>query len=334
MTVMNRSGGQWLVDDAVKWASTKVSEKYVNTYQLPHDSRTASEGHVRFDVPVLYFLATPGVEPWWFPFREIDAWKGLRQPWGGKMPGGLNSFPANDVQFDPETGTKADIGDWCKDMVQPYDEVSRDGAAYQAVRVKTKVLTSAVVVSGQFNRGKDSRYDTSPGDVILLNLTVNQYRNICEFVEEKQEIDRGFSLRDYAVAIHQSGGGRSGKPLHFKMRLDKDTPPLEAFGESFSPVNAQDEVLRLRARAEKHLKGVLAEADPDAAMDAAADDEAAIAEEYAVSVADSGGSIDWETTGTPAIKQSLKAAGVVVPARATRDELVDLARTHLESAPY
>lgn len=328
-------GGSFLLDPNVKWAgaSAKTGTKFVNTYSLPHDGRRSTDTHIRFDVPVLYFLASPGVEPWWFTYREIDAWSGLEQPWGGHMPGGLRTFPAKDVEFDMENMVKRDVPDWCKNMIKTRLVTPRDGVPYEVVPVKPKVLTSAVVVAGQFNKGKNRDYDTSPGDLIMLSLTKNQFDKILEFVEGKLEIDPSFSLTDYAVSIHQSGGVSTDKPLKISIRLEKDMPSLgELFGDA-KPENAQKAVEGWRARAEKHLGQVMREHDPNWIADAEEETEMEVAEQFVTTVSDDG-SVDWETVGTKDIKQALKAAGVIVPAGATRPDMVAMARKHLDATPF
>lgn len=275
-------------------------------HQLPLDERITMR--------LLSDPTSPDAGDSWFVYREVNAWLGLVG--GHQMPGSVKQFPLIDGQ-DPY---------WARVAVSP-EELAKGRTRAASSQ---KVITSVIFESGRIS--KNEQYMPEPGTTILLKLSKIWFERICEKIAEKRmELGDDWSPigPNKVWLVRTSGSFRDGFSIELVVR--EDGLPMDLP----EPLDGRGWVLRKREQAVEFIDS-LDFGSPKAVQA----QEAQIVDDFIdnrmeakpsgdalpVSLDDD---IAWAELSNGRIKQALDAARIAYSPRATRPELIELAKQHL-----
>lgn len=284
--------------DEVQWVQRNTM-KFTYCRNIPGNGNAV---RVRFLTDPL--ALTPQTLDSWYFFREVDTYRGGLIG-GEKMPKHLTRFPVFDVKQN-EDGTLERARDLYLARVAASSE-NDISAGRTYASATTRVLTSVMYESGRFD---NYEYQPQPGQVMLLKLAKTWYETLKDRWT-KMKLANGLDWSPVGLTkawdLQLSGSG-----LQMRLNIaEVESTPMEIP----EPIDAGAYVAGIRREAEEYidgLDGVVTKHSYDIDEDIRLDD-----------------STDWDNTGNEAIKAALTKHGVMFSPKASRPELVKLAKTRL-----
>lgn len=288
--------------DEVQWVQ-RNTKQFTYCRNIPGNG---SAVRVRFITDPL--ALTPETIDSWYFFREVDTYRGGLIG-GEKMPRHLTRFPVFDVkQNDDGTLERARDLYLARVAASSENDIS-NGRTFASAT--TRVLTSVMFEAGRFDNGE---YQPQPGQVMLLKLAKTWYESL-KGRWSKMKLEHGLDWSPVGLTkawdLQLTGSG-------LQMRLsiaEAEVTPMEIP----APIDAGAYVAGIRQEAEAYidgLDGVVTKQSYDIDEDISMDEPT-----------------DWDNTGNEAIKAALTKNGVMFSPKASRPELIKLAKTRL-TAPF
>ena len=278
-----------------------------------------------FDPDLCLFSNADGT---WVKYREVTAFAKPEHLSNGNTLS-HRYVPVADYKING-LGERTDRGvrDPLQTLVVPSDaEMQRDYPPMFA-QAKDILLVNAVFEEGSFNN--DSKYDPTPGSVIILALSPLQRK----FLETeyktalKYSPDFKFTAGAWSLLWHNE----TGKAADWKLDLKQDTGyvPMSSVPE---PINGANIIRAVRRECEKEAFASVESMLADDAAEAAAV-EIDIVESFERAIAESTPAVDAAVSDAPRrvsiayMKGKLREAGVDFAVRSTNDEIEALFIQH------
>lgn len=306
-----------LLNGEVEWSKSGGSKKIC--WSLPQGRKV----RVRFVTDP----ATMSADHGWCLYREVNAFNGLIG--GAEMPNGLKEFPVDDFEIvtDPETGRrmKTRKNDPLLKRVRPSKWDMEDGRNYASAR--DRVVCNVVYEHGELE--KKEQYNPSSGQSILLKMSSSSYKDLKNAFDTYRDVDENFTPIGQVWDLLIEGKGATARLMVTRV---KGEAPINMP----DPIDTVAWVNDLRSSAERFVFGLDSAAEDEGTQAFYGDDEADIVEQYEANVTSAGnaGGVDWTSIAPTALKRKLVAEGVTVPQRIRNDELIELAKSHLNGADF
>lgn len=249
----------------------------------------------------------------WFGYREVDAWNGLVG--GITMPGGLRQFPLIDGK-DP-----------CYERVAlSADDIEKGN---KRASVSQRVITTVVYEGGDIS--KNEAYMPVPSTPILLKMARRWYEAIQSKIEEKRiELGDDWSPVGPTKLWLVKVSGSFGSGYSIELAVKEDAPPMDLPGL----LDAQAYLVSWRRKTEEFVLS------QDRFMDVTRQDPSEELADRLIAQQDeqpSGAgpdvigddSSEWDDLSSKNLRDALDRGNVAYSPRATRSELIELAKRHL-----
>ena len=303
-----------LLDDNIEWEKSGGFRK--TCYNLPN-GRTI---RVRF----ITDPSTMDADHGWCVYREVNAWNGLIGDI--KMPNGLKEFPVDDFDIvEPFPGELRKVRK--KDLYQMRVKPSRfdmeDGRNFASA--STKIITSVVFEGGSLE--KEDKWNPPVGQVILLKWGKRAFDLLESKLEDRRDEDPNFTLAGTVWEILVEGTGINSK---LSMSRVKNPEPMDLP----DPLDTVDYVNNIRRQAEKFIDSLDGAAESYVVEDTVVESEEDVTNAYEANRANiaAAAQIEWENVSLARIRAKLKEQGVFTGPKPTRDELIALAKEHLDGS--
>jgi hypothetical protein len=305
-------------DDTIdtEWTSTGMGKEIVFA------PRMNEELTVRFVTDP----STKAADHGWCMYREADGFPGLIGNYD--LPDGLKLVPVKDfkVEYDPslERNVKKAAVDPILQRMRPSQENVEKGLKYPDVA--EKFLTNVIYLGG--NVKKNPKYNPVVGQHIVLKLSKTLADELMKAFANYRKIDPTWSAAGKVFTILSHS-----RPVKYRVEYLSDYVPADELPE---PLDTVAWVTDLRRAVEKAVEAIdnglinptiVEDSIVGTDLDPAGEDE--IVQDF---VDGREAEIDWNSLPPATIRRKLNQAGVPTAAGLHRNELVALAKAHLQNA--